>query len=185
MEEIMATAKLESRPACGTNSIDRSILIISALQLKELKKLSFNSLLLYVPKMGSKLLMISVFVLDLIAFGLAVAAELKRNTAQIHMNTEYTYSYCVYDSDIATGFGVAAFLFLMATQILVMVASRCFCCGRALIPGPSRTCALLLFIISWVTFFIASGFLLVGSVRNSQVQTTNYDSPLKVALSKH
>ncbi|XP_031110620.1 uncharacterized protein LOC116014804 [Ipomoea triloba] len=121
--------------------------------------------------MASKLLMISVFVVDLIAFGLAVAAELKRNTAQIHINTEYTYSYCVYDSDIATGFGVGAFLFLMATQFLIMVASRCFCCGRALIPGPSRTCALLLFIISWVTFFIASGFLLVGSVRNSHHTT--------------
>nr|GLL47071.1 uncharacterized protein LOC109150399 [Ipomoea trifida] len=133
--------------------------------------------------MGSKLLMISVFVLDLIAFGLAVAAELKRNTAQIHMNTEYTYSYCVYDSDIATGFGVAAFLFLMATQFLIMLASRCcFCCGRALIPGPSRTCALLLFIICWVTFFIASGFLLVGSVRNSHHTTDRvsfllYDIP--------
>ncbi|XP_019153853.1 PREDICTED: uncharacterized protein LOC109150399 [Ipomoea nil] len=121
--------------------------------------------------MGSKLLMISVFVVDLIAFGLAVAAELKRNTAKIHMDTEDTYSYCVYDSDIATGFGVGAFLFLMATQFLVMVATHCFCCGRALIPGPSRASALILFIICWVTFLIASVCLLVGSVRNSHHTT--------------
>nr|GMD92456.1 uncharacterized protein LOC109150658 [Ipomoea batatas] len=119
--------------------------------------------------MASKLLMITVFVFDLIAFGLAIAAEQRRSTAniQIHQDSDDEYSYCVYDSDIATGFGVGAFLFLMASQILIMVASRCFCCGRALSPGGSRACAVLLFIICWLTFFIAEVCLLAGSVRNA------------------
>nr|GMC92390.1 Exoribonuclease 2 [Ipomoea batatas]GME09372.1 Exoribonuclease 2 [Ipomoea batatas] len=77
----MATAKLETRPACGTNSKGRdrstSHLCTSTGGIEE-AKLQFTTT--YVPKMGSKLLMISVFVVDLMAFGLAVAAELKRNT---------------------------------------------------------------------------------------------------------
>ncbi|XP_019193009.1 PREDICTED: uncharacterized protein LOC109187291 [Ipomoea nil] len=117
--------------------------------------------------MASKVLMITVFVFDLIAFGLAVGAEQRRSTAKIQMDEEQTYSYCVYDSDISTGFGVGAFLFLMASQVLIMVASRCFCFGKALSPGGSRACAVLLFIICWVTFFIAEVCLLAGSVRNA------------------
>ncbi|KAK4369146.1 hypothetical protein RND71_012938 [Anisodus tanguticus] len=117
--------------------------------------------------MASKLLMITVFVLDLIAFGLAVAAERRRSTATIKEDSENNYSYCVYDSDISTGYGVGAFLFLMLSQIIVMMASRCFCCGKALSPGGSRACAVLLFIICWVTFFIAEACLFAGSVRNA------------------
>lgn len=62
------------------------------------------------------------------------------------------YNYCVYDSDIATGYGVGAFLFLLASQLLIMLASRCFCCGTPLKPGGSRACAVLLFIFCWYTF---------------------------------
>ncbi|CAN4103037.1 unnamed protein product [Withania somnifera] len=117
--------------------------------------------------MASKLLMIIIFVLDLIAFGLAIAAERRRSTATLKLDTEGKYNYCVYDSDIATGFGAGAFLFLLLSQIIIMVASRCFCCGRALSPGGSRACAVLLFIICWITFFIAEVCLLAGSVRNA------------------
>ncbi|CAN4102871.1 unnamed protein product [Withania somnifera] len=117
--------------------------------------------------MASKLLMITIFVLDLIAFGLAIAAERRRSTATIKQETEDNNSYCVYDSDIATGFGAGAFLFLLLSQIIIMVASRCFCCGKALSPGGSRACAVILFIICWITFFIAEVCLLAGSVRNA------------------
>ncbi|KAH0651419.1 hypothetical protein KY285_031543 [Solanum tuberosum] len=117
--------------------------------------------------MASKLLMLTIFVFDLIAFGLAIAAERRRSTSKIKKDGEGDYSYCVYDSDIATGFGVGAFLFLMLSQIIIMVASRCFCCGKALRPGGSRACAVLLFIICWVAFFIAEVCLLAGSVRNA------------------
>ncbi|KAM3320601.1 hypothetical protein P3S67_007803 [Capsicum chacoense] len=117
--------------------------------------------------MASKLLMITVFVLDVIAFALAIAAEQRRSTAKIKTDSEQVYDYCVYDSDISTGLGVGAFLFLMVSQIIIMVASRCFCCGKALSPGGSRGCAVLFFIMCWVTFFIAEVCLLAGSVRNA------------------
>ncbi|KAG5613901.1 hypothetical protein H5410_013725 [Solanum commersonii] len=48
--------------------------------------------------MASKLLMISVFVFDVIAFALAIAAEQRRSTATIQTDNEQVYTYCVYDS---------------------------------------------------------------------------------------
>ncbi|BAT92532.1 hypothetical protein LR48_Vigan1104s000400 [Vigna angularis] len=117
--------------------------------------------------MASKLLLITVFVFDLIAFGLAVAAEQRRSTAKIVQDNDVNYNYCVYKSDIATGYGVGAFLFLLVSQVLIMVASRCFCCGKPLSPGGSRACAIVLFIICWVFFIIAEICLLAGSVENA------------------
>ncbi|XP_038900268.1 uncharacterized protein LOC120087350 [Benincasa hispida] len=117
--------------------------------------------------MASKLILIIVFVLDVIAFGLAVAAEQRRSTANVVQDKEKEYNYCVYDSDISTGYGVGAFLLLMASQTLIMVASRCFCCGKSLSPGGSRAWAVILFIICWVFFFIAEVCLFAGSVRNA------------------
>ncbi|XP_044491363.1 uncharacterized protein LOC123215369 [Mangifera indica] len=117
--------------------------------------------------MASKLVLISVFVLDLIAFSLAVAAEQRRSTATIKQDPEVNYNYCVYDSDISTGLGVGAFLFLMGSQVLVMMASRCFCCGKALSPSGSRAWAVILFITCWLFFIIAEICLLAGSVRNA------------------
>uniref|UniRef100_A0A2P2JVG5 Fiber protein Fb34 n=1 Tax=Rhizophora mucronata TaxID=61149 RepID=A0A2P2JVG5_RHIMU len=117
--------------------------------------------------MASKLVLITVFILDLIAFALAVAAEQRRSTAVIQQDNDKNYNFCVYDSDISTGFGVGAFLFLMASQVLIMAASRCFCCGKPLSPGGSRAWAIILFIICWVFFLIAEACLLAGSVRNA------------------
>ncbi|GER56523.1 hypothetical protein STAS_34253 [Striga asiatica] len=130
--------------------------------------------------MASKLLLIIVFIFDLIAFGLAVAAEQRRSTGTTKEDSEKYYTYCVYDSDIATGYGAGAFLFLMASQILIMVASRCFCCGNPLKPGGSRACAVLLFIMCWVTFLIAEICLLAGSVRNAyhtKYRSRFFDNP--------
>ncbi|XP_073000809.1 uncharacterized protein [Typha latifolia] len=117
--------------------------------------------------MASTIVVILVFVFDVIAFGLAVAAEQRRSTATVVPDKEQNYTYCVYDSDIATGLGTGALLFLLLSQILVMAASKCFCCGRALRPGGSRACALLLFLFCWLTFIIAELCLLAGSVRNA------------------
>ncbi|XP_041026024.1 uncharacterized protein LOC121266308 [Juglans microcarpa x Juglans regia] len=115
--------------------------------------------------MASTLLLVVVFVLDLIAFALAVAAEQRRTKARL--TKDPNYSYCVYDSDIATGLGVGSFLFLMASQVLIVVASRCLCCGKALRPSGSRAWAICLFITCWVMFIIAEACLLAGSVRNA------------------
>ncbi|KAJ6999768.1 uncharacterized protein [Populus alba] len=113
---------------------------------------------------SSTLLLLVVFVFDLVAFALAVAAEQRRNTAKIEKVGND--SYCRYDSDIATGLGVGSLLFLMANQLLIMVASRCLCCGKAMRPSGSRAWAIVLFITCWVFFFIAEICLLVASVRN-------------------
>lgn len=117
--------------------------------------------------MASKLVIAIVFVLDLIAFGLAVAAEQRRSKAKVVPDSEKNYTYCVYDSDIATGYGVGAFLFLMLSQVIVMAVSKCFCCGRALKPTGSRACALILFLLCWMSFLIAESCLLAGSVQNA------------------
>ncbi|KAJ6707025.1 13-BETA-GLUCAN SYNTHASE COMPONENT (DUF1218) [Salix viminalis] len=113
---------------------------------------------------SSTLLLLVVFVFDLIAFALAVAAEQRRNTAKIEKVGND--SYCRYDSDIATGLGVGSLLLLMASQLLIMVASRCLCGGKAMRPSGSRAWAIFLFITCWVFFFIAEVCLLVASVRN-------------------
>ncbi|KAL8032177.1 hypothetical protein ABFX02_13G078600 [Erythranthe guttata] len=130
--------------------------------------------------MASKIVMIIVLIFDLIAFGLAVAAEQRRSTGISTADAEDDYNYCVYDSDIATGYGVGALLFLMASQALIMVASKCFCCGNPLKPGGSRACALLLFLVCWVTFIIAEICLLAGSVRNAyhtKYRTRFFENP--------
>ncbi|CAI9087517.1 OLC1v1021599C2 [Oldenlandia corymbosa var. corymbosa] len=115
--------------------------------------------------MASKLLLAVVFVVDLIAFALAVAAEQRRATAR-HKKDDTT-NYCVYKSDVSTGLGVGSLLLLLSSQLLIMIASRCMCCGRALRPGRARTWSIILFISCWVTFFIAEVCLLAGSVRNA------------------
>jgi hypothetical protein len=99
---------------------------------------------------------------------------------QAHLETDGTRNYCSYDSDIATGLGVGSFLFLMISQILITVASRCLCCGKALRPSGSRSWAIFLFITCWVTFFIAEVCLLAGSVRNAyhtKYRTALIDNP--------
>jgi len=69
--------------------------------------------------------------------------------ATIKTDNEKDYNYCLNDSDIATEYGVGAFLFLMVSQVLIMVASKCFYCGKALGPVGARAWAILLFIICW------------------------------------
>ncbi|KAF7025251.1 hypothetical protein CFC21_037469 [Triticum aestivum] len=117
--------------------------------------------------MASILVQVSALLLNLIAFGLAVAAEQRRSKATVTPDLAKEYDYCVYDSDVATGYGVGALLLLVAAQAVVMLASRCFCCGRGLKPGGSRACALMLFLFSWLTFLVAAACLLAGSVRNA------------------
>ncbi|KAL3519700.1 hypothetical protein ACH5RR_017849 [Cinchona calisaya] len=114
---------------------------------------------------SSTVLLVIVFVIDLIAFALAVAAEQRRASAKIDKND--TSTYCVYKSDIATGLGLGALFCLLASQLLIMFVSRCLCCGRSLRPGRQRAWAIILFITCWVTFFIAEVCLLAGSVRNA------------------
>ncbi|CAN8321613.1 unnamed protein product [Cochlearia groenlandica] len=47
-------------------------------------------------------------------------------------DSEKAYEYC--ESDIATSYGAGAFVLLLTSQVIIMVASRCFCCGKHLTP---------------------------------------------------
>ncbi|XP_020577558.1 uncharacterized protein LOC110022792 [Phalaenopsis equestris] len=130
--------------------------------------------------MASILVLVLIFIFNLIAFALAIAAEQRRSKARVAADEEDNYTYCVYDSDIATGYGVGALLFVAVSQAVVSVASKCFCCGRALRPGGPRLCALFLFLFSWVTFVIAESCLLAGSVENAyhtKYRTMFVDNP--------
>lgn len=108
-----------------------------------------------------------IFIFDLIAFGLAVAAERRRSIGVVVPDKYDERTYCVYNSDIATWYGVGAFLFLLVSQGLVMAFTRCLCCGSVLKPGGSRAWAIILFFVSWLTFLIAEACFVAGAARNA------------------
>lgn len=114
------------------------------------------------------LLIVVVFVLDLIAFGLGIGAEQRRATGTIQTDDSSTFQWCYYSSDIASGLGVGALLFLLASQALITVATRCLCCGNSLKSGAARAFAIIFFILNWVCFIIAASCLLAGSVQNAK-----------------
>lgn len=116
----------------------------------------------------STLVLLLLVVLHLIAFGFAVAAERRRSTGKVVPEpNEVDVTYCVYHSDIATGYGVGAFLFLLLAEVLIMVVTKCLCCGSSLTPGGSRAWAIIYFLSSWLTFLIAEACLMAGAVRNA------------------
>lgn len=124
--------------------------------------------------MDSKVVIAFVLVFDVVAFALAIAAEQRRNTvghpddpipiclpmltseppitfpqAQVVPDSEKEYTYCVYDSDIATGFGVGSLLLLLLSQLIITAVTRCYCCGPSLRRGGSRFCVFLLLLSCW------------------------------------
>eukprot|EP00249_Psilotum_nudum_P002090 c14941_g1_i1 orf=382-954(+) len=117
---------------------------------------------------ASWFLIVVILVIDLIAFGLAVGAEHRRAKATVEHDETQTYTFCAYDSDIATGFGVGALLFLLSSQVLITAATRCLCGGPALKPGGARAFAIIFCILAWLSFVIAEACLLGGSVRNAK-----------------
>eukprot|EP00253_Pinus_taeda_P026507 PITA_26507 len=117
--------------------------------------------------MASKVLMFVILIFDLIAFGFAVAAERRRSIGVV-TNDEYDETtFCVYNSDISTWYGVGAFLFLLVSQTVVLAFTRCLCCGSVLKPGGSRALAIILFFICWITFLIAEACFVAGAARNA------------------
>jgi Protein of unknown function (DUF1218) len=90
----------------------------------------------------------------MILFSLSSLSIVSVNQATVVSDSEKNYSYCVYDSDISTGYGVGALFLLLVSQVIIIAASRCFCCGQALKPGGSRACALILFLFCWYFFYL-------------------------------
>nr|CAB3480551.1 unnamed protein product [Digitaria exilis] len=123
--------------------------------------------------------------LNLFAFLLAVGAERRRSTGKVVPDEYDERSYCLYDTDASTVYGVSAFFVLLLQQAIVTAATRCLCCGTAL---SSRGCAVTAFILSCLegrrgqvavacntnleelrtTFLIAEACLIGGSVRNAK-----------------
>lgn len=126
--------------------------------------------------MASIIVIAAVLVLDVLAFVLAIGAERRRSYVRVtdhrlssinrfvstdrlitcgFLQVNYVSvdpaggSYCVYSSDASTAYGVSALLLLLAAQAVAMVATRCFCCGRALSPGRWRAWSGICFIVCW------------------------------------
>ncbi|XP_074575808.1 uncharacterized protein LOC141832218 [Curcuma longa] len=107
-----------------------------------------------------------VFVYAL-AFVLAIGAEMRRSTGKVVVDEYDERTYCLYDSDASTAYGLSAFVLILLTQVAVSAATRCLCCGRGLAAGGSRTCVISTFVISWISFLVAEVCLLAASARNA------------------
>ncbi|KAL6351107.1 hypothetical protein AAG906_031693 [Vitis piasezkii] len=115
---------------------------------------------------GSTLVHLVVVVLSLVAFGFAVAAERRRSVGTI-VTDDRNATYCVYNSDVATGYGVGGFLFLLTSESLLMGVTKCMCFGRPLAPGGNRAWSIIYFVSSWMTFLVAEACLIAGATKNA------------------
>ncbi|KAL3636078.1 hypothetical protein CASFOL_020625 [Castilleja foliolosa] len=116
---------------------------------------------------GSSLVHLLVIVLSLVAFGFSIAAERRRSVGTLHKDETTNQTYCVYNSDVATGYGVGAFLFLLSGESLLMGITKCMCFGRPLTPGTNRAWAIIYFLSSWMTFIVAEACLIAGAKKNA------------------
>ncbi|XAR52410.1 hypothetical protein NMG60_11020491, partial [Bertholletia excelsa] len=116
---------------------------------------------------GSTLVHLLAVVLCLVAFGFAIAAERRRSIGTLKTDDVSNRTYCVYSSDVATGYGVGAFLFLLSSESLLMGVTKCMCFGRPLAPGGSRAWTIIYFMSSWATFLVAEACLIAGAKKNA------------------
>jgi len=106
--------------------------------------------------------------LHLIAFVLAIGAERRRSTAKVLPDKYDERTFCVYDSDASTVYGLSAFGLLLLSQTVVNGVTKCLCFGKGLVTGgSSTTSAVFFFIFSWVSFLGAEACLIAGSARNA------------------
>ncbi|KAL3824100.1 hypothetical protein ACJIZ3_020129 [Penstemon smallii] len=105
--------------------------------------------------------------LHIIAFVLAVGAERRRSTAKVEPDQYDERTYCMYDTDASTVYGLSAFGLLLISQTLVNGVTRCLCFGKGMMGGSSTNCAVFFFTFSWVSFLAAEACLLAGSARNA------------------
>lgn len=116
---------------------------------------------------GSSLVHLLVVILSLVAFGFAIAAERRRSTGTIAIEGGTNATYCVYNSDVATGYGIGSFLFLLSSETLLMGVTKCMCFGRPLTPGGDRAWSIIYFVSSWATFLVAEACLIAGAKKNA------------------
>ncbi|XP_022938517.1 uncharacterized protein LOC111444728 isoform X1 [Cucurbita moschata] len=116
---------------------------------------------------GSTLVHLLVVVLCLVAFGFSIAAERRRSVGTLFEDKQRNATYCVYESDVATGYGVGAFLFLLSGESLLMCVTKCMCFGRPLTPGGNRAWTIIYFLSSWASFLVAEACLIAGATKNA------------------
>ncbi|KAL8549458.1 hypothetical protein ACS0TY_008335 [Phlomoides rotata] len=85
----------------------------------------------------------------------------------LHEDKVSNQTYCVYNSDVATGYGVGAFLFLLSSESLLMGVTKCMCLGRPLVPGANRAWTIIYFLSSWMSFLVAEACLIAGAKQNA------------------
>ncbi|GMY18447.1 Cytochrome c oxidase assembly protein CtaG/Cox11, domain containing protein [Fagus crenata] len=116
--------------------------------------------------------------LHLIAFVLAIGAERRRSTAKVVPDEYDERTYCVYDTDASTVYGLSAFGLLLISQTVLNGVTRCLCFGKGLVTSRTTTCAIFFFILSWINFLGAEACLLAGSAKNAY--HTKYRAVFKV-----
>ncbi|KAH0450310.1 hypothetical protein IEQ34_021002 [Dendrobium chrysotoxum] len=89
--------------------------------------------------------------LHLIAFVLAIGAERRRSTGKVVSDEYDDRTFCVYDSDASTVYGMSAFAALLVSQVVMSYATNCLCFGSGLAGGRvwSRACTVASFVVSW------------------------------------
>ncbi|XP_073146465.1 uncharacterized protein [Henckelia pumila] len=112
---------------------------------------------------GSTPVYVVITILGIIAFSLSIAGERHRSTGTLRTDTVTNQTYCIYKTDAATGLAVVACLLLFAAQVTLMVVTRCLCCGPPLAPGGSRACTIILFIVMWISYFMAEACLIAAA----------------------
>ncbi|KAL0801240.1 hypothetical protein Bca101_056416 [Brassica carinata] len=106
--------------------------------------------------------------LHLLAFVFAFGAERRRSTAVIVPDQYDEKTFCRYRTAASTVYGMSAFGLLLVSQAVVNGVTKCLCCGKGLVTGTSYTvCAIVFFVVSWVSFLGAEACLLAGSVKNA------------------
>ncbi|KAJ6795939.1 uncharacterized protein M6B38_323605 [Iris pallida] len=114
-------------------------------------------------------LVVAVSFLHIFAFVLAIGAEKRRSTGKVVPDEYDERTYCAYDSDASTAYGMAAFAVVLVSHTLVNGVTRCLCFGKGLTGGGrgARCCAVSSFVVSWLSFVVAEICLIAGSARNA------------------
>ncbi|KMT15989.1 hypothetical protein BVRB_3g051720 [Beta vulgaris subsp. vulgaris] len=74
---------------------------------------------------------------------------------------------CVYPSSRAYALGMVAAMFLLGEQIIISVATNCFCCCGPRFPSTcTAITSIILFVCSWITFVIAYIGLIYTAMHN-------------------
>ncbi|KAK4430214.1 hypothetical protein Salat_1322100 [Sesamum alatum] len=95
------------------------------------------------------------------------ANESSRYHGTLHKDEATNQTYCIYNSYVATGYGVGAFLFLLSSESLLMGVTKCMCFGIPLAPGGNRAWTIIHFVSSWMTFLVAEACLIAGARKNA------------------